>query len=155
MRIDGVIYEFTVASVDLERDGMSLECERMNAVGERTLALEAFWHDPTGRFSVWSCGEEAAVCARASVSQDSRRGVSADQGAGGGTKVLVYVTLVDEGTDVWQPVTAEVVGDGCYRIIGNQPEEERWQFAPGALVRCEERRFQDGTLGLVVSRKAD
>ena len=50
MRIDGITYEFTLAS-DLERDGMSLECERIDAQGARTLVLEAFWRDPTGLFT--------------------------------------------------------------------------------------------------------
>ena len=36
MQIDGITYEFARAS-DLERDGMSLECERIDDAGGGTL----------------------------------------------------------------------------------------------------------------------
>lgn len=153
MQIDGITYEFTRAS-DLERDGMSLECERIDAAGGRTLVLEAFWHDPTGRFSVWSRGEELPF---ALVQAFLRRAVEACppiKSREVGTKVLLYVMLLDEGVDVWRPVTAEVTSHGCYKITGNQPDDERWEFEPGMSVHCKARRFEDGTLGLVATERA-
>jgi hypothetical protein len=71
-----------------------------------------------------------------------------------GTKVLVYVKLLDEGVDVWRPVSAEVASDGAYRLADDQPEGERWEFEPGTSVWCEERRFEDGILGLVATQRA-
>jgi hypothetical protein len=72
-----------------------------------------------------------------------------------GTKILVYVRLLDEGVDVWRPVTAEVTGHCCYKITDDQQDDERWEFEPGMSVRCQERRFEDGTLALVATECAD
>ena len=57
MRFDGLEYEFTLAS-DVIRDGMVLQCEHVAADGARTLVMEAFWHDPTGRFTFCSHATE-------------------------------------------------------------------------------------------------
>jgi hypothetical protein len=48
MNIHGKDYEFTMAS-DVGRDGMALECSQIGAA--QGPVLEAFWHDPTGRFT--------------------------------------------------------------------------------------------------------
>jgi hypothetical protein len=56
----------------------------------------------------------------------------------------VYVYLLDEGTDVWRPVAAEPLGLDLYRLEGTVPADESWQFQPGAVVRCQERRFAEG-----------
>jgi hypothetical protein len=59
----------------------------------------------------------------------------------------IYVALLDEGIDVWRPVEAQPEGE-FYRIVGSVPEDEKWAFDPGSLVRCEPREFADGS-GLV------
>jgi len=59
----------------------------------------------------------------------------------------IYVALLDERTDVWRPVEAQREGT-FYRIVGPVPDEEKWAFDPGSLVRCELRVFADGQ-GLV------
>lgn len=57
----------------------------------------------------------------------------------------IYMSLIDEGTDVWRPVLAEELENGIYRICGPQPEDESWQFAPGSLVKGEMRKLSGGT----------
>ena len=59
----------------------------------------------------------------------------------------VYVPLVDEGVDVWRPVAAEPVGPMLFRLTGPVPDGEAWAFEPGAVVRCYERTFADGSRG--------
>jgi hypothetical protein len=61
----------------------------------------------------------------------------------------IFVALLDEGTDVWRPVQAELVEGSLYRIIGPAPEDELWEFTPGSLVRCREKVFSGGERGLV------
>ena len=58
----------------------------------------------------------------------------------------IYVQLLDEGTDVWRPVSAELVSIETYRIVGDapDPETERWEFAPGDLVRCRHQQLSGG-----------
>jgi hypothetical protein len=63
----------------------------------------------------------------------------------------VYVSLLDEGTEVWRPVSATRDGD-VFLILGPMPEEERWQFPPGSRVHCALKEFSDGTTHLVAYR---
>jgi len=51
----------------------------------------------------------------------------------------VYVTLLDEGVDVWRPVQAEHLGGDLYRLTGERPDDEVWPFSPGDVVRCHIR----------------
>jgi hypothetical protein len=62
---------------------------------------------------------------------------------------VVYVPLLDQGADVWRPVDAVRVGRDLYQLLGLEPDDERWQFKPGAVVRCTEREFQDGSRWIV------
>jgi hypothetical protein len=45
-------------------------------------------------------------------------------------------------------------GDG-YRVLGPMPPDETWMFAPGGVVKCQERAFQVGTRGLVAVSRGD
>lgn len=49
-------------------------------------------------------------------------------------ETTIYMPLLNEGTDVWRPVKAEELGDGCYRVAGSQCDEEEWAFPTGAIV---------------------
>jgi hypothetical protein len=65
------------------------------------------------------------------------------------------VALLDEGTAVWRPVEASHEGGDRYRILGVNvdPENERWEFQPGDVVRCRETTFSGGSSGLVAFEK--
>jgi hypothetical protein len=62
---------------------------------------------------------------------------------------MIYVALLHESPPVWRAVPAEEVADGEFVLGGTVPEDEQWEFAPGTCVRCVERTFSDGSLGLV------
>ncbi len=67
----------------------------------------------------------------------------------------IYVALLDEGTDVWRPVPAHPVGDGIYILLrpdDYDAEDERWEFPPGSVVKCEQRNTRDGPI-LAAARK--
>ena len=69
----------------------------------------------------------------------------------------IHVYLQDEGVDVWRPVKAEKIGINKYKIIGindYDPSNEKWQFSPGDIVECEERKFADGKSGLIAVKKS-
>ena len=73
------------------------------------------------------------------------------------TEVVVYVRLLDEGTDVWRPVRATPFPDGTFRLLepdGYDPNAERWEFPPSTKVRCVTRKFTDGGEGLVAVARA-
>jgi hypothetical protein len=63
----------------------------------------------------------------------------------------IYVSLVNEGTDVWRPVSAEQLREHVYRIVSvnHDPEDEEWQFQTGDIVRCRTQVFSGGETGLV------
>jgi hypothetical protein len=64
-------------------------------------------------------------------------------------RVRIFVALLGEAVDVWRPVDAVVEGPDAYRIISQVANpDERWQFVHGDIVRCEPRRFADGSVGL-------
>jgi len=68
------------------------------------------------------------------------------------TETVVYVRLLDEGTDVWRPVPARALPDGTFELAepeGYDPQVERWEFAPHARVKCVAKSFSDGEKGLV------
>lgn len=55
----------------------------------------------------------------------------------------IYVYLLDEGTDVWRPDQAEKISNHLFRIVSKNPEEEKWQFSIGDIVKCEYRMLAD------------
>ncbi len=62
--------------------------------------------------------------------------------------VEIFVSLIDEGVDVWRPVLAEHVQGSVFRIV-DQPydrEIEKWQFGPGDVVVCEMIDSSDGSI---------
>ena len=67
----------------------------------------------------------------------------------------IYVALLEEGTDCWRPVLAEPIDSETYRIKGEIPEEEVWEFQPGDVVRCRAKTFSDGSSGLVPYAKVN
>ena len=73
------------------------------------------------------------------------------------TEVVIYVRLLDEGTDVWRPVRATALTDGTFRLLepkGYDPDDETWEFPPLTEVRCARKKFADGEEGLVAVARA-
>jgi hypothetical protein len=58
--------------------------------------------------------------------------------------VTIYMPLVKEETDVWRPVEATPLPNDLYRVEGPMRDDEAWAFPPGAVVRCEPKRFHEG-----------
>jgi len=154
MTVDGITYEFTRAS-DVIRDGFSLWCERIDTAGARHQVIEAFWHDPTGRFTITAFEDEVPFELVHAFLKAAAHACPPFQSTEVATRVLIHVKLHDESVDVWRPVTAALVEPGrTYEILGQEPPDERWEFGPGTVVECSEHRFDDGTTGLIALRRA-
>lgn len=72
--------------------------------------------------------------------------------------MTVYVQLLNEGTPTYRPTQAEEVGEGIYRLLPTDnydPEDEEWEFLPGALVRCvlEMRSGANGSHEVLAARE--
>lgn len=67
-----------------------------------------------------------------------------------GEPVTIFVALLDEGVDVWRHVQARLLDHGHFRIIGVEADtsDETWQFPAGAIVKCVNKQFADGTSGM-------
>jgi hypothetical protein len=67
--------------------------------------------------------------------------------------VQIYVALIDEGVPVWRPASAEHVAGDVYRLSeAVVPSDERWEFQPGDLVRCHERRLNGDPILVATTR---
>jgi hypothetical protein len=67
----------------------------------------------------------------------------------------IFVSLLDEGVDVWRPVLADHLDGAIYRIAF-QPynrEAETWEYEPGDEVVCEMKESSDGQI-LAATRRA-
>ena len=69
--------------------------------------------------------------------------------------VTIYVSLLDEGVDVWRPVQAKPLGNFDYLILDYDYDAtvETWEFPPGTVVVCEEVRDKDATILRATRRK--
>ncbi len=64
---------------------------------------------------------------------------------------IVYVRLLDEGTDVMRPVPAFALGHGKFRLLAAKDGVgEIWEFRPGTVVRCGLQRFDDNDILVAV-----
>ena len=57
---------------------------------------------------------------------------------------IIYMPLLNEGTDVWRPVEASHLSGDIYRVDGKMPADEEWAFPRGAVVRCERTSVKEG-----------
>jgi hypothetical protein len=67
--------------------------------------------------------------------------------------ITIYVKLLNEGIEVYRPVNADCLSNGCYQLKGFDifdPEDEQWEFLPGSLVKATTRE-SDGESILVAS----
>lgn len=62
--------------------------------------------------------------------------------------VIIYVRLLNEGTDVWRPIEAEPLPDGRYKIVSEMPPDEDWAVPPGAVVECRRKVLKEGGICL-------
>lgn len=51
----------------------------------------------------------------------------------------IYIPLLEEGTSVLRPTQALPLGGDLFRVLPTpdyDPDDETWQYPPGAIVRC-------------------
>jgi len=111
------------------------------------LEVEAIWDDrPGGNLRVFGHIDDRGLRALAPLTEDF---IIAPNGSFIGERATIFVKLLDEAVDVWRPVDAEHVADNKYRLLGQIPETEVWEFQPGDVVHCHSRDFTDAGTGLV------
>lgn len=82
--------------------------------------------------------------------------MSADPASSTDTDV-VYVQLLGEGTRVFRPAKAELIGPNTARLHAPDdydPENEEWEFPPGTVIVWELQSLSDGPARVAVARAA-
>jgi hypothetical protein len=72
-------------------------------------------------------------------------------------KSIIYIYLLDEGTDVWRPTEGEEVAEMTFRVLPSpnyNPEDEHWAYLPGTIVRCAYKTLSAGKSVLVAVEEA-
>ena len=67
---------------------------------------------------------------------------------------VIYVKLLDEGTEVYRPANARVVSPGVAEIICPEdydPEDEKWEFKPGSVVNISKKQLTDAEVFVAMS----
>ena len=67
----------------------------------------------------------------------------------------IYVRLLNEREGAWRPVDATPLSLDTFRVEGEVPDGEVWEFAPGTVVHCERKTFSRGRIGLRAIGLAD
>ncbi|MBN1458865.1 MAG: hypothetical protein JXA57_04965 [Armatimonadetes bacterium] len=67
----------------------------------------------------------------------------------------VYVALLEEGTQVWRPVSALSLGGNRFGLLGPVPDDEIREYQPGDIVLAERRIFADAKGELVAVAHAN
>lgn len=69
----------------------------------------------------------------------------------------IYIRLLDEGTEVFRPTSAEPVG-ALFKVLPTSnydPQDEKWEFVPGSVVKCEKRKLQGDEVLVAVKAHYD
>ncbi len=64
-----------------------------------------------------------------------------------GQRQVIYVRLLNEGTDVWRPVGAIQKSADTFLLCAKRSQlnlDEEWEFPDNTLVRCELRSLSSG-----------
>ena len=70
------------------------------------------------------------------------------------TKSVIYVRLLDEGTEVSRPTEVLEVGPGLFKVLPTpdyDPADEKWEFPPGSIVRRRKAQHSNGDHWLAVN----
>lgn len=65
----------------------------------------------------------------------------------------IHVRLLEEGTIVYRPTPAHAIGGGIFKLLrpaDYDAANEHWEHPPGALVRGENRRLDQGEVLVAV-----
>jgi hypothetical protein len=68
--------------------------------------------------------------------------------------VKIYVQLLDEGTPTTRPTEAMELGAGLFKVLpvsNYDPEDEKWEFPPGSVVKVKKTQGLFGEMLLAVA----
>jgi hypothetical protein len=57
---------------------------------------------------------------------------------------IVFMPLLQKGTDVWRLIEVTPLEGGLYRVEGSMPDDEVWRFMPGSVIDIKWQKFADG-----------
>jgi hypothetical protein len=64
---------------------------------------------------------------------------------------IVYVRLLEEGTDVYRPVPAEQISPEVFVLSSQEvPGDEVWEYPPGTRVKVAMKTLSEGRVPVVI-----
>ncbi len=64
---------------------------------------------------------------------------------------IVYVRLLEEGTDVYRPVSAEQISSEVFLLSRQEvPGDEMWEYSPGTRVKVAMKTLSEGRVPVVI-----
>ena len=70
----------------------------------------------------------------------------------------IYIRLLDEGSVAFRPTPAEPVKGGLFKVLPTSdynPNDEKWEFLPGSIVKGEEQNLSGGRVLVAVKAHYD
>lgn len=69
----------------------------------------------------------------------------------------IFVLVLNEPSTMWKPVEALEMSADTYQIISENPDpqEQKWQFVTGDIVRCKTHTFINGSQGMVAVERLE
>ncbi len=70
-------------------------------------------------------------------------------------ETIIYVKLLNEGTEVYRPASVINIKDNIYKILESNKydkDDEEWEFIPGDLVFCENQEKSDGNILVAIKK---
>ena len=70
----------------------------------------------------------------------------------------IYIRLMDEGTEVFRPTDAEVLGGDRFKVLPTHdydPEDEQWEFVPGTVVSGVHKNLEGEDVLIAVTMSHD
>ncbi len=71
------------------------------------------------------------------------------------SEIVLYIPLLNEGTDALRPTTGILLQPDVVRVIATpdyDPRSEEWEFPPGSTVRCV-KEYREGREVLVARHR--
>jgi hypothetical protein len=70
----------------------------------------------------------------------------------------IYIRLLGEGTEVYRPTRGEEIRNAVFKVRPTEnydPEDETWEFPPGAIVACKRTELEGEEIWLAYELSND
>lgn len=70
-------------------------------------------------------------------------------------ETIIYLKLLDEGTEVYRPVKALFIKPDVFEIVQHKPVDEEWEFQKGQKVICKNKLLSGENRLVAISKSTN